>query len=259
MVRKCTEKDRAKLHEYLKQEAEYNTYILADIDDYGFDSEAQTVYVDEDGDSIRGVYLCFYQNFLLYSKDNTINKEFLTELFRDYTADVILGKLECVHQLQELLPAYTIRSQHLYFLDSPDLLETNESGIEKAQLDEAGEIFDFIQTIPEIRNLYTSRQMIVDRIAKDVGTHYLIRENGELVAQANSAAACEYTTMIGGVATNENHRGGKMASRIVSRLCRDIIAAGKRPCLFAADREEHNLYTRIGFTKAGPWGIMVRG
>lgn len=259
MVRKCTEQDRARLHEYLKQEAEYNTYILADIDDYGFESDAQTVYVDEEGDAIKGVYLCFYKNLLLYSKDNAVNTEFLKELFEDYTPDVILGKLECVQRIAELLPTYNIKSQNLYFLDTPDLLETDESDIEKAKLEEAEEIFDFIQTIPEIRNLYTSKQMIVDRIEKNLGTHYLIRRNGELVAQANSAAECEYTTMIGGVATNENYRGSKMASRIVSRLCRDIRTKGKRPCLFAANRDEHNFYTRIGFVKAGQWGIMVRG
>ena len=259
MVRKCIEQDRKHIKEYLKQEAEYNTYILADIDDFGFDSEFQTVYVDEENDSIKGVYLCFYQNLIMYSKDNDINTEFLRELFTEYTPDVVMGKLENVNLATELLPDYNIKAQRLYFLNDPANLENDENDIEKAQPGEAGEIFDFIQTIPEIRNLYTSKQMIIDRLEKNAGIHYLIRRGGKIVSHANSAAGSEYTTMIGGVSTDAEFRGKKMASRIVSRLCRDIMAEGKRPCLFAADREKHNFYTRIGFERAGQWGIMVRG
>lgn len=259
MIRKCTEQDRFTIKEYLKHDAEYNTFFLADIDDFGFESDVQTVYADEQDGQLKGVYLHIYKNMLVYSKTNEIDMDFLIPYINDNEIDVVMGKIENIEEAAELLPSHNLRSQCLYILESEEHLETDETGITKAQLSEADDIFDFIQTITEIRALYTSKQMIVDRIGKNVGTHYTIRENGRIIAQANSAAASEYATMIGGVATDYGYRGHKLASRIVSRLCRDILAQGKRPCLFAIENEEHNMYVKIGFVKAGRWGTMARG
>ena len=60
MVRECTEKDKEQLLAYLKEEAVYNTFLLADIEDFGFEEKFQTVYIDEEQGKIKGVYLCFY-------------------------------------------------------------------------------------------------------------------------------------------------------------------------------------------------------
>ena len=48
MVRECTEKDKERLLAYLKEEAVYNTFLLADIEDFGFEESFQTVYMDEE-------------------------------------------------------------------------------------------------------------------------------------------------------------------------------------------------------------------
>ena len=59
MVRECTEKDKEWLLAYLKEEAVYNTFLLADIEDFGFEESFQTVYIDEEQGEIKGVYLFF--------------------------------------------------------------------------------------------------------------------------------------------------------------------------------------------------------
>lgn len=64
--------------------------------------------------------------------------------------------------------------------------------------------------------------------------------------------------MIGGVATDLKYRGKGMASVLVSRLCRDIRKEGKQPCLFCDRGEEHNLYKKLGFEKAGVWGTLLK-
>lgn len=259
MIRKCTEQDRLLIKNYLKNDAEYNTFFLADIDDFGFDSDIQTVYADERDGQLKGVYLHIYKNLLVYSKTNEIDADFLISYINDNAIDVVMGKIENIEEAADLLPSHTLRSQCLYILENAEYLENDETGITKAQLSDADEIFAFIQTISEIKALYTSKQMIIDRIEKNVGTHYMIRVDGQIIAQANSAAASEFATMIGGVATGYECRGQKLASKIVSRLCRDILAEGKKPCLFAIENEEHNMYVKIGFVKAGRWGTMARG
>lgn len=258
MVRKCREKDRELLISYLKQEAVYNTFMLADISDFGFDEKFQTVYMDEEEGIIRGVYLCFYKNLILYSRENEVNSSFLEKLFSEFVPDLVMGKTENVECVQKILKEYTGESKILYLLDEPEKLVKEEVKIQKAQQEDADEIFDFLQSMPEMRQLYTSKEMIEDRIRKNCGTHYIVKEGGHLVAHANSAAECDFTVMIGGVATAESHRGQKLASQLVSRLSRDILEKGKQPCLFGSRGEEHNLYVRIGFRKAGLWGTLVK-
>ena len=125
-------------------------------------------------------------------------------------------------------------------------------------MEDVDDIFAFLQSIDELRHLYTSKQMIVDRIEKNCGVHYIIRRDGKIIAHANSAAQCEATTMIGGVSTAPKERGQGLGGQVVSRLCRDILAKGKTPCLFSIRGEEHNLYHRIGFQKIGEWGTLTK-
>lgn len=258
MVRECTGDDRKLLFEYLKQEAVYNTFILADIADFGFDEVFQTVYVDEEPDGIKGVYLCFYKNFLLYCRNNEVNMPFLEQLFSVYTPDVVMGKTEDVRKIQWILPDYTLESRGLYLFREPEELRKETAVIQKAELKDVDDIYAFLQGIPELRHLYTSRQMIEDRIEKNCGTHYIVRDGQRIIAHANSAAESELTTMIGGVSTAAEYRGRGLAGQIVSRLCRDILAKEKQPCLFSIRGEKDNLYSRIGFRKTGEWGTLTR-
>lgn len=258
MVRICGEKDREILIRYLKQEAVYNTFMLADISDFGFDEEFQTVYMDEEEGKIKGVYLCFYKNLILYSKENEVNLPFLENLFSGFVPDVVMGKTENIDCVREVLKDYTGESKVLYLLEETGKLVDGAAEILEAQPEDADDIFDFLQNIPEMRQLYTSKEMIVDRIQKNCGTHYIIKEGGQLVAHANSAAESDFTVMIGGVATAQSRREQKLASQLVSRLCCDILEKGKQPCLFCSREENHNLYVRIGFKKAGLWGTLVK-
>lgn len=258
MVRQCTENDRKLLFEYLKQDSVCNTFMLADIADFGFEEVFQTVYIDEEPDGVHGVYLCFYQNFLLYCRNHEVNMPFLEQLFSVYIPDVIMGKTEDVRKLQWILTDYTLESRGLYLFQEPDELVEETVEIRKAVQNDAEDVFRFLQSIPELKHLYTSREMIADRIARDCGTHYIVRDQGKIIAHANSTAESELTVMIGGVSTEAAHRRKGLAGQIVSRLCRDILAEGKQPCLFSIRGEQDNLYSRIGFRKTGEWGTLTR-
>lgn len=264
MVRTCTVEDKDRLTTYLKEEAVYNTFLLADIDDFGFEESFQTVYVDEDQGKIRGVYLCFYQNFLCYAKENQINVPFLKKLFASYVPDVVMGKEEGVQKIKEILVDYTLESRNLYLLTQGEQLEKENciedqfSPIYRAGAEDVDDIFAFLQSIPELKNLYTSKQMVADRIEKNCGMHYIIRKNGEIAAHVNSAAGCEVTMMIGGVGVAEAYRGQGLGGIIVSRICKDILAQGKQPCLFSLQTEEDNMFCRLGFEKAGSWGTLTK-
>ena len=224
MVRECTEKDKEQLLAYLKEEAVYNTFLLADIEDFGFEEPFQTVYMDEEQGEIKGVYLCFYQNFLLYCRENEVNISFLEQLFSDYIPDVVMGKTQTVQIVQRILTEHVLESRDLYLFADEACLEKENPEIRAAGMEDVDDIFAFLQSIDELRHLYTSKQMIADRIEKNCGVHYIIRRDGKIIAHANSAAQCEATTMIGGVSTAPKERGQGLGGQVVSRLCRDILA-----------------------------------
>ena len=80
MLKKCVTDDLQQLLEYLHDEKEYNTFLIADINGYGFESDCQDVWMDVEGEECKGVYLRFYSNLLVYSKEDTLNIEIMKKL-----------------------------------------------------------------------------------------------------------------------------------------------------------------------------------
>ena len=78
-----------------------------------------------------------------------------------------------------------------------------------------------------------------------------------MIAHVNSAAKSPFTVMLGGAAVKVTERGKNLEALLVSRISRDILAEGKKPCLFCDRGEEHNLFVQIGFQKAGIWGTLT--
>lgn len=262
MIRKCTIEDQEALLEFLNRDAVCNTFILADINDFGFDRDFQTVYADMEDGVCSAVYLMFYENLLVSCAEDKADTGFLQELFEQKTPDVVMGKESCVRMVHELLDGYKMESRQIYVLDYNDLSpeEPDLTGlyIAEAGMEDVDDVFNFLSGIEELKNLYTSKDMIRDRICENAGKHYLIRKEGRIIAHANSAAGSRQNVMIGGVGVAADFRGKHLAGYLVSRLCREILSQGRKPCLFSSRGQEHNLYVRLGFRPAGSWATLER-
>lgn len=262
MIRKCTIKDKEVLLEYLNRDTVGNTFILADINDFGFDRDFQTVYADMEEGVCSAVYLIFYENLLLSCAEDKPDMVFLRKLFERKIPDVVMGKEPCVRMVHELLGGYTMKSRQIYVLDYNDFsaVEPDLAGLHivEAGLEDVDSVFDFLSGIEELKNLYTSKDMIRDRIRENSGKHYLIRKGDRIIAHANSAAGSRNHVMIGGVGVDPSCRGKKLAGYVVSRLCSEILDQGRSPCLFSSRGEKHNLYVRLGFKPAGGWATLER-
>ena len=262
MVKRCTGEDESRLLDFLQNDAVYHTFLLADIGNYGFDQEFQTVYAGLEEDRITHVYLKFYGNLIVAGEAGNIDGEFLRTLTEEWKPDVIMGKAELTKAVGRWLPGYELAEKNLYLLeDSAHLI--GEAGLpegvtmKKGMPGDEDKIHAFLMTIPEIRALYASKEMIADRLKSGDGTHLYLERNGEIIAHVNSAAKSPFTVMLGGAAVKEKERGKNLEALLVSRISRDILAEGKKPCLFCDRGEEHNLFVQIGFQKAGIWGTLT--
>lgn len=265
MVIKCQSDVKATLLLYLQKEAVYNTFITADIINYGFKQEFQEIYADICGeslklDTLRGIYLKFYDNLMIYSQAAELNKEFLSAYFTDWTPAVIMGKPEVIAGAAPLVPDYIYNQKSIYALSEIALKPSKGIGmtVKTATLQDVDKIYQFLMSIEEIKHLYGSREMIASRIKTGDGRHCFVEKNGVIIGHANSTAKNPKTVMIGGVATRKEECGQGIASAIVYELAHDIVDQGMIPCLFGREGEKHNLFHALGFRKFGDWGTLER-
>lgn len=260
MVIKCTYSNRDNLIDYLQEEAVINTFLIADILNYGFDKEFQTVWADFNEEVCQGVYLRFYDNLIYYSRENILNAELVKGLFKEWKPDVIMGKLENIRLISEFVKNYKLNTNVLYELKTKPLHIECETDVKifKAASGDEHKIHDFLMSIEELKAMYASKQMIADRLKNNDGVHYYIEINNEVAAHANSTAISPLTVMIGGVAAAKAYRNKKLSSILVSKLCEDIRTMGKTPCLFTKRESNNNLFTSLGFEKAGDWGTLTK-
>lgn len=261
MLRKCTAKDEKMLKKYLEQEQEYNTFLLADIATYGFENQCQDVWMEWEEDTCKGVYLRFYTNLLVYSKEDGLQQSSIQTILKSFPVFVIMGKSSALKNISEVLAEdYRCVEKQLYKLATTERLygesETCDSVLQATEAD-VDDIFQFLGEIPEIRALYTSKEMIRDRIVNGDGVHLFICKEGQIISHGNTTTEAEKTAMIGGLATEKEYRRKKYASQVLSALCRYLLKRGKNPCLFSDSRLQP-LFKKLGFECLGGWSTLER-
>ncbi len=252
MIR-CTQEHRDRLLEYLKLESERNIFLIADIINYGFQNEIQSVWGEFEGDKCCAVYLWFCNNLLIYSHDDILELQSLGEIISMKRPDQVMAKRVHLEQVNRMLEGYEIKSRELLALHQSGVNEIEEVKDKRfacriAEQKDVDTIYDFLQS-GELAPLYRAKAMIENRIGTGEGVHYLIEDAGELVAQINSAASTPYSAMIGGLFTKASHRGEGMASYLISTLCEKIKSENKVPCLISTAPIEQNLFYKLGFEK----------
>lgn len=85
-----------------------------------------------------------------------------------------------------------------------------------------------------------------------------VRENGQAVAVAMTTAECPGAALIGAVATLPASRGKGYAAACVSSLAAQLQNEGRRVLLSPKNDRAKALYTRMGFTVCGEWGLAER-
>ncbi|HJA66134.1 hypothetical protein B5F07_07350 [Lachnoclostridium sp. An169] len=272
MLKKCGNRDEQMLTEYLGAEKEYNTFLLADLKTYGFDSECQDVWMDWEDGRCTCVYLRFYNNLLVYSREGALNPESMEYILKNCQIFVIMGKSGLLSEMGAVFgDRYKSSSKQLYRLGTRENLcgtdrrerqqesadHEEHCSVVQAGLEDVDDIYEFLGSIPQIRGLYRSKDMIRDRIASRDGTHLIIRRGSRIVSHGNSTTGSDDTVMIGGVATDPAHRRNGYASMVVSRLAEMILEQGKIPCLFSGEGA-HAFFERLGFESLGGWMTLER-
>lgn len=266
MFRICNEKDYDVLMDYLKKEQILNTFIISDLDNYGFDKEFQVTYMDTDSTgTCNAVALIFHNNLIISGSVTTMDYQFLMTLLTPKINN-IMGEGELVEAFSQYLDKQNWKSADsnnerrylekvMYTLVNGVKLE-KVVGIQKATLEDVDAIHSFIMGIPEINFLYKEKSMISNRISSGEGVHLFIKEKGEIIAHANSAAGTNISSMLGGVSVAQEYRDVGYGKKVVSAVADYILEQRNTACLFSKGEEEHNLFITLGFKPYKKWGTL---
>lgn len=264
MVTKATEADRALLLDYCGKEPHANMFIIADIQNFGFDSDFQEVWKQQDENGrLCGIILRYNFNYLYYTQTPLESSKEAARFLNGQKPSVFSAKPEIIDALApEFGAGYSRKDMDFLVLPNADTLVPAPDGVQKAVAADAEEIAGQYAKIEEFAGLYNAgnagqlAETIRTRIESGEGEHYYLRIGGEIAVHANSTAETEKSGIIGGVFTLPNHRRQGLAAGVVSALCRSMLARGVTPCLFFSNPDAGKMYYSLGFVKHGKWTTL---
>ena len=251
MLKKCSEQDRKRLTDYLYQNPVLNLFIIGDLYNYGFDSDIQDLYIDEDNQGIHGLVLRYRNSILVQSYEGRIYPEFVAELVERHRITHINGEASLVAKYD-----FTARENVLcYFSQCKELKNAPKmTAVESFGPEDAQEISEVFKSV--FKNFSAKPDEIQESLAKKLDRVYGVRVDGKIVSIARSTAECPGLAMLVGVATLESFRSLGYARQTVAKLTADLLAEGKEPCLFYENPVAARIYESLGYERVGQWRVV---
>lgn len=252
MIKEFKLSDARELLPFLFREKELNLFIIGDIESAVLDDKNVKLFVDEENEEIKGILLKYFDSFIVYSPKVMSYKD-AAKLVLENHAKIVSGKAEHVELLTPFLSGYIVDEKIMYFSKLFELrqFEDDNNEVRRANEDDAPEILELLSQISEFRP--QSTEAFITSMRNGSSRRYFIRRNGKIVSTASTAAECAEMAMIVAVATNPKYRKQGLATKIVSKMCSDLVKENKTVCLFYDNPEAGKIYERIGFRQIAFW------
>jgi len=258
-LRRLEEADRGWLMDYVAAEPDVNLFLIGDVEGYGFDRPFQDVYACERNGRVDSVLLRYNESYIAYSRYADFDPQPLLRTIGKYPSRMLSGKKEVLERLRPFLPELRFRDTHLSRLET-----VRDAGgppvsdeVVRAVASDAEELVDLYCGIDEFETKHRRDSELVAMrrtIADQKGRYYYIRREGRIVSAAATVAENSASAMVVAVATDPGFRGQGLATRVVSELCRDVLAGGRSfLCLFYSNPVAGGIYRRLGFKETGLW------
>jgi uncharacterized protein len=258
IFRKLTSGDHQSVMDYLRQDPEFNIFIIGDIENYGYETFFQTIWgVTDYTGKIKGILLRYYTFYIPYSYDQEVLQRFSPLI--DLGATMVSGKKEIIDIVKKSLQRRIIKEKQDCFacLKKLNSLEPDpDLGIKKADLDDVDRLINLRKQIVEFSTFSLNQDSIVQKLNGKGRVYYLEDSNGEMISTASTSAESSQSAMIIGVATLPLYRRRGLVTNCVYYLCRDLLAEGKIACLFYDNPEAGKIYHRLGFVEIGKWSML---
>ena len=185
MIRQLTEGDRIKTLAFLSKNPGLNLFQIGDIENFGFDSDIQTVWGSfNENDELNGVLLRYRENFIPYFEDLDFNVEGFKSIIKtNDCAKIISGEKVIADQFPDCFEQAEVREMYFCELIDDSFLEEVLVEIKEASCEDARRILDLLVTIEEFSGTFRSTDEICRKIERNGGfaPYGYKLENGNLV------------------------------------------------------------------------------
>lgn len=208
MIRQLTEGDRIKTLAFLSKNPGLNLFQIGDIENFGFDSDIQTVWGSfNENDELNGVLLRYRENFIPYFEDLDFNVEGFKSIIKtNDCAKIISGEKVIADQFTDCFEQAEVREMYFCELIDDSFLEEVLVEIKEASCEDARRILDLLVTIEEFSGTFRSTDEICRKIESRSGRVYFIEnEAKDVVCNVQTAAENSKSAMVVAVATHKDY------------------------------------------------------
>ncbi len=260
LIKKLTSANEQELNELLKPEALLNLFILGDIENFGYDSDLIDIWgeYNEDSSELIACLLRFERNFLPYSKTENFNTQGFAEIIKEYENFNISGIPRVTKQFEKYIPDLIEKRHDSFFgkCNNASMMNANrEVIIRSAKAEDVAEIITMRTEIKEFGEREESEELVIRQLEQGSKRIYYIEQDNRVVSVVESSAENSFSAMITGVATLDEYRGNGFASTLMKRICCDLLAEGKTPCLFYDNPVAGKIYHKIGFEDVSDFAL----
>lgn len=264
MVRLLTQNDNEQTMRFLKQDPEFNIFIIGDIEQFGYESDFQTLWGEFEDNELVAVLLQYRENVVYYSSEKRSIEPFKAILV-GMPYQILNGKKEVIEVFEKYLEGWEVKDMYFASLRefSKEDVDTNNVTI-LTTYDDFCEEYNMLANVDEFNT--GSREKMEDYAThmSEIATEgkracYGLRVDGTLVSVATVVAENSVNGMVIGVATDQNHRKKGYASVVLNKLCDDYLNVKKKSvCLFFDNPKAGKIYHRLGFKDIGMYRMYER-
>ncbi len=261
MYKLAEKSDVPKILDYLEQDLKNCLYSYIDLKKFGLENPNLTVYFDESEEVICCTALKYYEGLQLFDASGSIDAEATVALIKKLDSHIVSSTVDVIEKLYPLLKTdYTMEQGFVTEMISMPECEISEQ-VCQAKVEEYDEIARLICSDDGVGGHYAPeeiKEQLITRLEEGFGRNYILKYEGEIIHHAATYAELDNLAVISGVITRRDWRGRGVGTLAVSKLCRDLLKEGKKPCLFYYTKQAEGFYRKIGFEEGSGWAKLVR-
>lgn len=260
MIKQCF--DKQVVYNYIGADYARCLYIYIDLRLYELTGDNFSVWVQlNDSGKICCVVSEYYKGIQIYSRNNDLSIDELTEFLREKDPPNIFGAFETIALIRGDFTDYEEEPGIVGHLK--ELVMPVDKSVRKA---EAGELEEIVRLVAEdedigkpygFESLY---EQYKERFEKKHGRNYILREktSGKIICHAGTYAETDDVAVIGGVITAPEFRGKGYSKQTLAALCYDLKNEGKDVFSFFYIPAAKRMHYGVGFEKAVDWLKIYR-
>lgn len=261
-IKKCNENHRQALLDYLSEDPSFNLFMIGDIENFGFDTDFQELWMEiNENNSINSVLLRYEGNFIVSAHGRFDAKSYLEIIENHPKTLMVSGEKEIVEELTKCLTEPWTRTREFYFAeltqDNFNPSEITDTPINKASVQDVYRLHTLHRTIEEFKDSQATPESKKRSMENGSSRTFFVEdEAGKVISMASTTAENTFAAMVVGVCTLEEARGEGYATKLMTKLSQDVLSEGKTLCLFYDNPSAGAIYKRIGYQDIGKY-LMV--